>query len=708
MFLPHRSLRILCSSLAGGLFLSPPLSAQVFVDVGATPGGDGSSWASAFADLQPALSAAAALPPGVEVWVAAGSYRPSDSADKLATFQLTNGVAIYGGFAGGETTLAQRDPVVNVTVLDGDLSGDDQPFCDLDLDGTPDYCNYADNSVHVVTGTGADFSARLDGFTIRGGTGPLFGFDPSGSGLFVEGGSPTLANLVFRENRALDANGIAAGAYIQPDQPMFLQNLRFEANRAVTGGGLVLELDAGAAIPVGLDGCVFENNIATGGAGLFVEGVEATCLDCTFVSNQATSGSAARVRASSINPSLPGLLTLSQCTVESNLGEAVQVQTGSHLVVEGSRLAFNQEGAIDAHEAKSVDVRDSDFEGNTATVGAGINASGVGEITVSGSTFVAQSATNGSAVSLGSSTGTISGCTMVAGIGAAVWASSSSLVVQHCRIEGNANPGGIGFGASGVHSASSVVDVLDSVFLENAGGHVSTGPSSILRVRRCTTLNQNLLDAGVNVSLGGLILLNDSIIWGSGEQIGGPASSVVANYCNLRTGLAVPGIGNLNVDPLFVDSLSGDLSLQPGSPCIEAADPGELPVGLDIDGDSRILDGDLNGQLALDMGADEVAPIHLAISGSTAVGSTLTFDTTGSPGLPAVMGIGRPGELFVPPFGVLVADPFGTPFFLLSWPTTPSSVPLTVPAGLSGTLVFQEVALAPGAGTVSNGVALEF
>src|SRR5690606_33093528 len=120
-----------------------PALAQIHVDADAAPGGDGASWATAFPDLQDGLAAAAALSQAgpVEVWVAEGVYRPGPAGNRAATFILRNNVALYGGFAGGETSREERDPSVNLTILSGDLAGDDE--------GT--ITNRGDNAYHVVT-----------------------------------------------------------------------------------------------------------------------------------------------------------------------------------------------------------------------------------------------------------------------------------------------------------------------------------------------------------------------------------------------------------------------------------------------------------------------------------------------------------------------------------------------------------------------------
>ena len=71
----------------------------IYVDADAAGDNDGSSWDDAFTDLQSALVAADT---GDEIWVAAGTYKPTveygGTGDRHQSFQMRNGVAICGGF----------------------------------------------------------------------------------------------------------------------------------------------------------------------------------------------------------------------------------------------------------------------------------------------------------------------------------------------------------------------------------------------------------------------------------------------------------------------------------------------------------------------------------------------------------------------------------------------------------------------------------
>ena len=104
---------------------------HVYVKTVATGDGSGSSWANATDKLAVAMNSIAA-----EVWVAAGIYKPAVSNRNIA-FQLANGTKVYGGFAGTETKLDQRNWRANQTIFSGDITN------------TP--ANVYDNSKHLVT-----------------------------------------------------------------------------------------------------------------------------------------------------------------------------------------------------------------------------------------------------------------------------------------------------------------------------------------------------------------------------------------------------------------------------------------------------------------------------------------------------------------------------------------------------------------------------
>ena len=77
----------------------------------------GTSWANAYTDLQKAIVRINAGC-GSEIWVARGTYKPG--TQPTSTFLIPEDVAMYGGFAGRETSIDQRHIKDNPTILSGD------------------------------------------------------------------------------------------------------------------------------------------------------------------------------------------------------------------------------------------------------------------------------------------------------------------------------------------------------------------------------------------------------------------------------------------------------------------------------------------------------------------------------------------------------------------------------------------------------------
>jgi hypothetical protein len=84
---------------------------------------------------------------------------PSSGTDRAASFTLQSNVALYGGFAGNETLRDQRNWTAHVTILSGDLLGNDDP-------ANPS--TRTDNSYHVLYANGVT-GATVDGFTVTAG-----------------------------------------------------------------------------------------------------------------------------------------------------------------------------------------------------------------------------------------------------------------------------------------------------------------------------------------------------------------------------------------------------------------------------------------------------------------------------------------------------------------------------------------------------------
>lgn len=261
-------LLILCTAAA------LPLRAQtvIFVDKDAEGAANGSSWTDAYTTLQDALDEAAFGQGNIELWIAEGTYKPNrrtDSGDaRTATFSLLNGVAIYGGFVGGEASRSDRnaDPAINGTTISGDI-------------GTVGFAG--DDAYHVLTGSGTDASAVLDGFTITKGRANGSDFDErDGAGMYNDDGSPTLANCLFLDNTAQDDGG---GLYNWNGSSPTITDCTFQNNTAEFGGG---GMDNGFDSNPRLEDVTFlANSAGFAGGGISNVSNRPTLINVVFESN---------------------------------------------------------------------------------------------------------------------------------------------------------------------------------------------------------------------------------------------------------------------------------------------------------------------------------------------------------------------------------------------------------------------------------------
>ena len=265
---------------------SPCQAATIYVDSSATGANDGSSWLDAYSNLQDAMYPATT---GDEIWVAAGTYKPTFDygarlGDRGKHFRMENGVAIYGGFAKGGDTFANRNPKQYETILSGDLLGNDNPATPVeDLHNDP---NRTDNCYHVFyhrIGTNLDATAILDGFTITAGNanGIQWPHSSSGGGMYNYYNSPTLIGCTFTGNIA-DNDG--SGLYNFYSSPTLIGCIFTSNSTGDTGGGMFNAINSSPTVI----SCIFSGNSAPVGGGMYnLDSSSPTVISCSFSGNSA-------------------------------------------------------------------------------------------------------------------------------------------------------------------------------------------------------------------------------------------------------------------------------------------------------------------------------------------------------------------------------------------------------------------------------------
>jgi hypothetical protein len=500
----------------------------------------------------------------IEIRVAQGVYKPDQGTgrtprDRAATFPLLNGITLRGGYAGAAAVDPNaRDVALYETILSGDLAGNDKT-------GWP---SWTDNSFHVVTASGTDKTAVIDGFTVTAGYSEPTQSQRTreGSGMLIDAGSPQVFNCCFTGNHHWARRaGVLADNGSNPvftdctflnndDRSMnntgnsnaMLTHCRFAGNRGEA-------FSSASGNPVLID-CLFTDNHSWA---VFTSGGEVALTSCVFE------------RGGSGIQSWGGNLTMTDCTVTGHTGTAVQVISGN-LSLLGCTFAGNRGRGIGlVHCDGPLTARYCSFRDNT-----------------------------------GWTDGVIRG---------------TEIELFDCEFTGNSD-----FWSGALQSMGDRLVATRCLFAGNSGAQSVISSWSVLtRFSNCTFVD-NRVPYGILghwfSMYGNPVEMTECIIWNGPDpfpQVPGLPTPVTVRYSDVQGGYS--GVGNIDVDPCFVAPgrwadpndpnivlgpedmnavwVGGDYHLksQSGhwdstgatwvqdevtSPCIDAGDP-NLPLGIE-------------------------------------------------------------------------------------------------------------------------------
>lgn len=342
-----------------------------YVKPGAT--GTGTSWTNASGDIQNMINTSVA---GDQIWIAAGTYKPNRKVHEINlitpdnpfnAFLLKAGVKLYGGFAGTESSLADRNWSSNLSILSGYL-------------GTSN--NIINKSYHVIVSAGntvaGSDTATLDGFTVRDGRANRNSSSSVVNGLYIDhnvgggiytvgagassapiianctisndsaliaGGGiynwasyPVIKNCIIKENVTYSGNG---GGICNDDATSFIYNCTIVNNTGGTGGG-IYNADSSSVIK----NCIIAENTAAGSGG----GIYNCCsaypiiTNCKLVNNTAIYGGGIY----NFNTSVPVITncTIAGNTVTGHSGGIYNMNSGSNLTTVRNCIIWGNSSSI--------------------------------------------------------------------------------------------------------------------------------------------------------------------------------------------------------------------------------------------------------------------------------------------------------------------------------------------------------------------------
>ncbi|MDR2010830.1 MAG: T9SS type A sorting domain-containing protein [Bacteroidales bacterium] len=434
--------------------------------------GNGSSWDNASGNIQDMIDYTFS---GGQVWIAAGTYNLS------VTVQMKDGVNVYGGFFGDETSIEARQK------------------SDLDDNGTVEPWEFThatvlsgQNAIQVLNQS-ADFSVETvwDGVSI------------------INGKNTT-------------SSGCGGGAYIRANCILINSDIRNNTVARSSGSPTYLYSHGGGIYNLRgtISNCIIRNNtsssysndvsdisITAHGGG--VSNIEGTVIDCVIRDNRAFSGGNNSNFISSRGGGIYNSGTISTCTISNNTTS----------INESSNLNSESRGVGICNENESSIVNNCVISNNNSTSETTHYTSKGGGIyggTIDNCTVINNIATNGGGIygSVNISNCTVEGNSSTSGGG--IYNSNNNITISNCIVNENLSI----YSGGGIYCSGNYVSITNCIISENVltslspafGGGIYCSGSGVT-ISNCT-INGNTVSSTTSSSShgggGGVAFINTS------------------------------------------------------------------------------------------------------------------------------------------------------------------------------------------------------
>jgi alpha-tubulin suppressor-like RCC1 family protein len=292
----------------------------IYVDSNAVNGSkNGTDWENAYLTLVDAFTQIKnGCSEVTAIWVANGVYQPVYDANENGyqnkSFELIEGVGLFGNFAGGESSIEERDfnNPANETILDGRIGSE------------------SSQAVNKVVKAENIVSGIIDGFTIRNSNG--------GAGVYLDNSNVAIVNCKLKNNNNY---GVRAENYSYPDihNCLFIgnssQNINaangcypivsyctFDGNDTTSKG-----IEVSSYTNVAVENSIFKNHTEEGING---SDSEVNAVSCKFESNNGDGLEFSNVDAA-----------ITKCKIKNSGDNGISASSGSSLVLKNSIISHN-------------------------------------------------------------------------------------------------------------------------------------------------------------------------------------------------------------------------------------------------------------------------------------------------------------------------------------------------------------------------------